>query len=319
MARWVDRGIGLLLAVAVACLPGVGQAVTVVGLYQGVVATANREPGSDALAADALRQVVVRVTGRQAAATDPKLAPVYAQASHYARTFRATASGQTTVDFEGASIDLALARAGQALWGPDRPLTWVLVLARAADGSLGVSAPEPEVRRAMEEVALQRGTPLTWASPLLPPEVLEAAVAGRLAPLLAAMGVEAVLVGVATSGSWRWLGPAGSDAVNGSAVEALAVMADRYGARFAVLGGNARGQLIELRGIRSLTDYVQAQATLSADTALRGVQVESVASDTVRFRVTSAADRLASLQAMGFAGWRPLESVDGVLRFEKTP
>ncbi len=321
MARWVYRAVGVALAAALTGVSAAAQGVAVPGLYQGVVATAGREPGSEALAVEALRQVVVRVTGRQSSATEPTLAPVYAEASHYARTFRATATGQTVVDFDAARVDAALGRVGQPLWGRDRWLTSVMVLTQDTRAVWRFTPADAELKRSMEAMAMVRGTPLRWAqAPALEPAVLEALLAGHLDPLLAALGVEAVLVGQAAEGAWRWrwLGPAGSEEVGGSGADAINAMADRYGARAAVIGGSSNGQLIELQGIQSLRAFAQAQAVLNADAAVRTVQVESVAADRVRFRVTLEGERPDFLQS-GVAGWQRLESSEGVLRFRVLP
>ncbi len=80
------RLVNRIAAVLVAALLCAGTPATVLGavvegLYEGTGAGDATDAGRAAAAADALRQVVVRLTGRREAATDPALAALVRQAT----------------------------------------------------------------------------------------------------------------------------------------------------------------------------------------------------------------------------------------------
>jgi len=105
----------LTLGLLVGALP-LAQAAPVPGLYEGTVPATDRSPKGLAMVyPEALRQVAVRVTGRPAAASDPVLAPLYADANRFVQTWRPAGTGQVAVGFDAQAVGAALVKAGQAL------------------------------------------------------------------------------------------------------------------------------------------------------------------------------------------------------------
>jgi hypothetical protein len=90
-------------------------------LYGAVVA------GTDAQSAaqDAMREVLVRLTGTRDAVADPAMAGLITDARHYVQSQRSTTAGTTQVLFDAGALRDAIAAAGRSVWGPDRPLVWV--------------------------------------------------------------------------------------------------------------------------------------------------------------------------------------------------
>jgi hypothetical protein len=294
MPRSVPRSAVACAVIAAAALLPAARASGAVppGLYQATVTGDASEAGRAAAASDALRQVVVRVTGRRAAASDGALDGLYADARRYALSFRSDAAGQLMIGFDPDALDAALARAGQPLWPRDRPATLVL-LASERTGVPRTLAGDPEARREIERAAQARGLPLVWPAALAAATeqpLLAAVAAGRLEPLRAlaqSLGADGVLVrrSAAPSPGWSWLGPAGAGAATGTAAEAVDALADRYAAQYAVREAGAGRVGVVVRGVRDLTDYAGVLAALAALATVRGVEVFEVEGETLHLRV----------------------------------
>lgn len=303
-ARHLALGlIGLALATG-------ASAAVVDGLYDGTVPGDGASAARAATAGDALRQVVVRVTGRGAAAGDPLLAPLYADALRYAQSYRAVPGGQVVVGFDGRAIESALLAAGQRLWPAQRLATLVLLVSDRAGAGLAGAA-DPEVRHELERVARERGVPLVWAGGLdaATQSARQAdALAGRLEALNAygrTLGAEGLLLGrlTAAGSSWSWTGPAGAGVFTGPAAEALAQLADRYGALYAVdsarVAGSAR---ILVRGVRDLAGYALAGQAVGALGSVTEVAVEEAAGDQLWLRVRYSGDEDSLRRALTASG-----------------
>src|SRR5215475_3465281 len=109
---------------------------------------------------DAMREALVRATGRRESATDPALANVVAEAQNYVKGYTPAARGQQVI-FDGAAVDRAIVAAGRSVWDRNRPFTLV-VLYPAPPRSA-----EDATRTELEQTAIQRGLPVTLV-PLSP-------------------------------------------------------------------------------------------------------------------------------------------------------
>jgi hypothetical protein len=321
-----------MLALAAACTPPPAvAAVGVARLYEGVVPGDGGEAGRTAAAVDALRQVVVRLTGQRAAATDAALAPLYADARRYVQTFRAEPGGQVAVGFDAEALVPALARAGQKLWPRDRSLTLLVIVSDRPGPARGLGAmAAPELRLEIERTAELRGLPLVWPAGLeaaAEQAVIADALAGRLEALLevahryAADGVLLGRVGAAGA-TWSWLGPAGSGTLSGAAGEAVQVLADRYGAQFAVAAAGSGQLTVLISGVHDLAGYGAALGALGAIGGVQQVDLDEVAGDTLRLRVAYGGDATALRQAAALGGrLAPGEeaTADGPVKFVLRP
>ena len=310
--RFVNRIAAVLLAGLLAAgASGTAVAVAVDGLYEGTGAGDATDAGRAAAASDALRQVVVRLTGRRAAATDPALAGLYADARRFARTFRPAPGNQLVVAFDSDALEASLLQAGQRLWSRERPLTLVLLVSARPGAPLSLGgAADPELRRVVVNAARLRGLPLLWPTGL-PASIEQARVDdvlnGRLEPLRDLMrqyGADALLIGRVTPAAttWAWAGPAGEGAAIGPGDDGVQALADRFGAQFATAG--ARGGQIDavVRGVRDLAGYALASNTLAGLANVRGVVLEEVSGDALHFRVTFDGDADALRRAARDSG-----------------
>ena len=301
----------ITLAIAAGCPRPALAAVSVAGLYEAVVAGEGGESGRAAAAVDALRLVVVRLTGQRAAAAEPALAAVYADARRYVQTFRTVPGGQVAVGFDGAAIEAALLGAGLRLWSRDRPLTLVVVVGDHAGGSRSLAGSvAPELRQELERTAQLRGLPIVWAGnlePALEETAIADGLAGRLEPLrelAKRYAADGVLLGRATAAgmAWSWLGPAGSGSAVGAAGEAVHALADRYGAQFAVAAASRGRLLVAVAGVKDLAGYAAALAALAAIANVESVDLEEVAGERLRLRVAFGGEPDALRQAVAHSG-----------------
>lgn len=118
----------LLLSVLLAALPAF--AVTVPDLYEiSVPVTSSR----DAAFVDALKAIVVRVSGHRDAAV--RLGGALNNPRQYIQRFGSTSDDMLQVGFDSVSIDRLLIESGLPIWGRERPATLVLLNIEAPDGS----------------------------------------------------------------------------------------------------------------------------------------------------------------------------------------
>jgi hypothetical protein len=298
----------IFAALTLGLLAGAGslaQAAPVPGLYEGTVPATDRSPkGLATVYPDALRQVAVRVTGRPAAASDPALAPLYADANRFVQTWRPAGTGQVAVGFDAQAVEAALVAAGQPLWPADRPVVFAaVVVERVGPGgvarTLVTGAVTGDERRALERVAQARGLVLAWPSVELAPALMDLAQSGPVEVLLAfareqkAQGVlwlrTSAVAGSAAQWSWATDGLVGSG--RGDAATALQGFADALAARDASAPGAALAQLVVVvSGVDNLTDYATVLNAIEALPTVRELEVTSVAGNVLRLRVRLRGD-----------------------------
>jgi hypothetical protein len=263
------------------------QAVTVPDLYE----TAQPVEGSrDAAFGEALRTVLVRVSGQRDAAArvgevgDPR---------KYVQRFGFTADDVLQVGFDSASIDRLLSNAGLPIWGRERPATVVMFGVEEAGAWrwLAVDTPARE-REAIEKVARQRGLPLKW--PVM--DAQERSEASAESPGLmqaaARYGANAVLVGRARGGSVQWtlLSDDGAAQISGGLEDGVHLAADTFARVFAASGSSLGNVIVEVTGIADLSAYAATLNYLEGMTLVRAVALEQVAGETMRFRLAVRGD-----------------------------
>jgi hypothetical protein len=320
----------LLLATLAAPCATQASAAAVAGLYEGTVPGDATETGRTAAAEAALRQVVVRATGRRGAGTDAALAPLYTAATRYVQTFRPAAAGLLTVGFDADALDAALVRAGQPLWGRTRPATLVvLVLERPGLPRTLAGGLDAEEKRAVDRVAQLRGLPLAWPGALdaaTAEHLFEAADTRRgefLLEFATRYDASGVLVGLATGSNvqWSWYLPPGPGSVVGTVEDGVHAVADRYAAALTSGQGGAIAPLpIEVGGMRGPADLAAVAAALQGIPNVRGVQLERTRGDVATFRVNFRGDVDALRRAVAAGGrLAAAEGEPGTVRFALQP
>ncbi|MGH8323682.1 MAG: DUF2066 domain-containing protein, partial [Steroidobacteraceae bacterium] len=144
---------------------------------------------------DAMRQALVRATGRRESANDPALASLIEEAPKYVKSYSPGPRGETQVIFDRAAVERSIAAAGRSVWDPERPFT--LVVLYPPPGRVDGDA----ARVALEQAAAARGLLIS----MVPLAIVDAngAELGRDALLATAQryGGDEVLVGRADTGA----------------------------------------------------------------------------------------------------------------------
>jgi hypothetical protein len=270
--------LGLILA-------GSGRAVPVEALYEATVAGDSTEAGRAPAAAEALRQVVVRVTGRSAAAADASLQGLYAEASRLAQTFRTLAPGQMTVAFDPDLVESALVKAGQRLWGRERPQFLVIL-----DGG---AAQQAGLRKDIQAAGQVRGIPWIFAdSRVDPPAGVREGMPDALRGVARTFGSDGVLL-LKLNGSVVtavWAGPAGDGSATGTPLEIVDTLADRLGSALAVSAAESGRLSVTVHGVTGLSAYAAVLGQINALPAVRSVAVESITASAMKLRVLGPGD-----------------------------
>ena len=241
---------------------------------------------SEASMQDAMREALVRATGRRESATDPALASLVSEAQKYVKSITPTVRGQQQVIFDAAAVERAIVAAGRGVWDGNRPFTLVVLyppLPRAA---------EDAARTELEQEAIARGLPVTLV-PLSPVDASGNDLSrDALMQTAQRYGGDAVLVGRGDAASpnaqlqWTlhtnfssdsWTGPLPAG-ING----AVDSMAPAQAGSISQLEASAR---LEVSGVASLTDYVNVERLLGSAPGVRRVSVHAASGSTVVFDV----------------------------------
>jgi len=300
------------------------QAENLKGLYQVREPVNGQSPEErDRATQAALDTLVLRLTGDPKAPQNPGLAPIRKDPQQIISQFGFDAGPPEVlkVDFDPATTEQALRRAGLSLWGASRPSILGWWLNDSAEGASLVGdgqASAAPLRRAAQHRGLPLRLPLADLSEQL------VATAPTLegsdpAPLNAASeryGADALLAVHAREegGQWQakwhlWLGDqkeAGSVQGADQAAVADAVMlavAERLAPRFVAKPGASGQQTLEVQGM-NLEHY----ATLLRMLEPFGVRLQSVDADRIVYRVNGSADQLRAQLSLAKLQEMPAEA-----------
>lgn len=302
------------LRFALALLPALlaaaaAQAVTVPDLYE----TSQPVEGSrDAAFGEALKTVLVRVSGQRDAAvrvgevSDPR---------KYVQRFGFTADNVLQVGFDSASIDQLLSQAGLPIWGRERPATVVMFGVEEGGAWRWLTADTPaHEREAIAKVARQRGLPLKW--PVM--DAQERAEASSDSPGLlraaARYGANAVLLGRARGAvvQWTLLSDEGAAQASGGLDDGVHLAADTFARVFAASGSSLGSVIVEVAGISDLNAYAATLNYLEGMTLVRGVALEQVTGERMRFRLAVRGDAATLRRAIALdQRLLPQDAADG--------
>jgi hypothetical protein len=239
---------------------------------------------STASVQDAMREALVRATGRRESATDPVFASLIADASNYVKASTPGPRG-TQVVFDGVAVERAIVAAGRSVWDANRPFTLIVLYPPPA------RAVEDAARGELEQTAKTRGLPVTLV-PLSPVDA-NGNDLGREALMQMAQryGGDAVLVGrgdTAASGQLQWTlhtnfsseswsGPL-SAGIDGTVDN----LASPQGGSLAQTEADAR---VEIEGVAALSDYASVERLLQSLPGVRRANVTQANGTTVTFDV----------------------------------
>ncbi len=236
---------------------------------------------------EAMREALVRATGRREAADDPALAGIVADAPKYVSGYGTGPRGESQVSFDGAAVQAAITAAGRSVWDGDRPFTLIVL-----------DPPRPRAqaeaaRAELERTAAARGLPISLipmalndagGKPLPAESLLEAAqrvggdevLVGRGDPAAADAPLQWTLYGRGISESWS--GP-------------LAAGIDHTVDRLVPQGTPGTSQAesdvrAAIDGVRTLNDYAAVTRLLQATPGVRRATLLAAEPQSLVFIVT---------------------------------
>ena len=306
-------------------------AITRAEMYQATAPLADRsEAAYTAAFQDAMKSVLIRVTGRRNADEDPALSSLVSNARRYVQQYRAAPDAQVWVAFDGPAIERWLTQNGQPLWGHERPTTLVLlgVQTGAQSGSVLTTDDSSDLKAAISAAAAARGLPLMWPSGAelqkfhIDYSAVSTGSSSTFAEIGRRMGSDGVLIGRASSSSananvrWTHLFQDRSSEYSGT-LEGVNRAADLYAGMFAASGAVVPVD-IEVSGLNDLRDYASLQSYLESLTFISRVSVESLSGDTVRFRLSTRGGVDSLQRALSLNGrLQPLAAAEnGIQRFQ---
>lgn len=255
--RWLALGL-----IAVLGLLGAAPswALRPVQVYEVTVHGAS----ASSVVADAMREALVRATGRRDAPANPALVGVVQNAAQYLRGSKALPGGAIQVDFDGVLLEQALVAAGATLWDRNRPFTLVAITP-VPSGPAGDA-----LRIQLEQTAERRGLPISLVplavsdangAPLPDDVVLQSALT---------LGGDAVLIGrgdPANPGLWQWhlVSSYTSDGWSGASDVGINGAADSLASVAVATGSRPLVQVVvQVAGVATLADYARVEQLLRA-------------------------------------------------------
>jgi hypothetical protein len=236
---------------------------------------------------DAMREALIRATGRRESAGDPALASLIAEAPRYVKTYATGPRGEAQVVFDSAAVEHAISAAGRSVWPRERPFTLVVLDPPRARPA------EDAGRAELERVASERGLPIS----LIPISVVDGA--GNLLPpeallqTAARYGGDEVLVGrgADTAGAplqWTlythamnatWTGPlaAGID-------HTVDLLVPQQASSLAEADADAH---VQVDGVTSLAAYAEVERMLQSVPGVRHADIAAADAASVTFDVTA--------------------------------
>ena len=332
MAHYLRRFSIVCMCIVGLGIAGVALGITRAEMYQATAPVTDRsEAAQTAAFQNAMKTVLIRVTGRRNADEDPALSALVNNARRYVQQYRTAPDSQLWVTFDGPAIERWLTQNGQPLWGHERPTTLVLlgVQTGAQSGSVVTTEDSSDLKSAIDAAAAARGLPLVWPSgaELQKFHIDYAAVStgspSTFAEIGRRMGSDGVLIGRASSASananirWTHLFQDRSSEYSGT-LEGVNRAADLYAGLFAASGAAVPVD-IEVSGLNDLRDYASLESYLESLTSLiLHVSVESLSGDTVRFRLSTRGGLDSLQRALSLNGrLQPVAAGEnGIQRFQ---
>jgi len=295
--------VALALAALGAPLPG--QAAAVPQLFAVLVPDADPQRAVQ----QAMRVVLVRLTGTRDAASDPTLSAIIDDATHYVRLERATTGGATQVIFDGLSLRAAVGATGRSVWNLDRPEleVWLPALDEAAMDAL---------RAQLATAALERGLPLRFST--------EPA-SGDAAALLAATrraGASAALLAHSapdSPGEWQWtlVAPQADGQWVGNAAAGIDGATDELVHSTQILEAAPVVAIdCHIAGVASLEEFSAVLDAVRQAPGVTAVQVRDIDGDALTLQLAAHGGEAMLARALASERLRPLDpGQDGALAF----
>ncbi|MBT8100391.1 MAG: DUF2066 domain-containing protein [Gammaproteobacteria bacterium] len=313
-------------------------AVEVPTLYTAQVPLDDRRSDPRAHAYDtALAQVLLRVSGSELVNDVTLFDTLFPEPAAYVVQFRAGPNDTLFVSFDGKAIEDTLRRAGQRVWGGDRPLTMVWLAVDWGGGRREIVAAEESaddsdrarsidrnrrIRERVLDVAANLGLPVAF--PLLDGEDLAAVsfsdISGgfddRVLSASRRYDANSVLIGrlrVSGGSQYQWRYHFGTDqrTFSGEPEVVLSQVYDLLAREFAIGGDDpVRAVRLNVSGIASVDDFGRVERLLADMNHVENYALTEVAGDRASYRVLAHGGATRLARALRFAGLVEQERID---------
>ncbi len=237
---------------------------------------------------EAMRQALVRATGRRESADDPALASLVSDAPRYVKSYGTGPRGEAQVVFDGAAVERAIGAAGRSVWDRERPFTLVVLVPPRPRTA------EDAARAELERAAAERGLPIS----LIPLPLTDGAgnALGADALLQAAQryGGDEILVGRGADAApdtplqWtlytRTLTTSWSGPLAAGIEHTVDVLVPQPATSLAEADAPAR---VQVDGVNSLLAYATVERLLQSTPGVRRANIAAADAGTVTFDVTA--------------------------------
>ena len=337
----------LLLAVLV-LVSGSAFAIEIPTLYTAEVTLDPEEEDPRAAAyRRGLWEIVVRVTGSELSEDAQLLEDLFPNPARYVLQYRQGAEATLSISYDGAAIENVLRRAGETVWGAERPLTLVWLAVDWGEGEREIiAADDPErgadaarsidrnrlLRERVQETASRRGIPVAF--PLLDTEDLQnvsftdiwGGFDEQLLPASRRYQASSILVGRVRAGAthrnrWTWYFGGMQQQWSGQPENAVHLLSDALAAELA-FSGNAPVETVTLNvaGIDSVRAYGTIQRYLENLSLIEDFEVHTVSGDEIRYEVRLRGGMTRLRRALEISDiLMPVENFNLPLRLEPIP
>lgn len=316
----------LLRLLICCCLSLFAASAWALELYQGEALVQSQDENSRAKGvAEALQQVVVKVSGNPAAARHPVVTTALPEAARlmqryeYRQELVRGADGKPQVNlyliasFYSASVDQLLQRAGLAVWGAERPRLLVLISEQQQLLSPGKAA---ELMQRADARGLELRFPPATA---LSVEESDALGRGQTDMLAARFGGGHVLAGELNGGAGRFVINDGqaNRSFSVSAADRAAALAQIADQALEVLaqqqtGAGSEPETVDvwIEGVASAADYARVLSYLDKLTPVKALTVNSVKQQQLELKLTVLGGALRLEQTVSLGDQLSLISVN---------
>lgn len=247
---------------------------------------------------NAMREALVRATGRRESADDPVFASLISDAVRYVQSYASGPRGQSQVVFDAAAVGHAIEAAGRSVWNRQRPFT--LVVLYPPPGRSETEAARGE----LERTATGRGLPIS----VIPLAVVDGGgnALGAEALLQSAQryGGDQVLVGrsdapvAAGQLQWTLYTRAGAQTWTGPLGEGIDHTVDLLAPPPGAAPGAEGPTRVRVEGVAGLSDYANVERILQSIPGVRRAEVAEVDSGAATFEVELAGGAAALERAL---------------------
>jgi hypothetical protein len=269
----------------------------------------------------AMRQALVRATGRRESADDPALASLVNDAPRYVKTYGTGPRGEPQVVFDGAAVERAIATAGRSVWDRERPFTLVVLDPPRA------RAGEDAARAELERGAAERGLPISLiplplndgaGNPLGADALLQAAQRYGGDQILVGRGADA---GADTPLQWtlytRALNRSWSGPLAAAIDHTVDMLVPQPGTSLADADATAR---VQIEGVNSLVAYATVERLLQSTPGVRRANIAAADAGSVTFEVTARGGAAGLGQALtGSPRLVPVAGIGGAVVYRYQP